>query len=206
MIARKPSHGTAAFTLMEILVAMGVFSLLMGGLLTTWITLTASAVNTTAYAWRQNEQMRVLDYLKRDIRRAAKVEIYNGATLVTGTTTFGTELRLTIQDYYSDAREDDDAIGTKNMNVPAIVAGDVAYGTALTVRYYTLGGAGIRDESGTVRTVADAAGAFEFSFKRETSGAIRSRVFYDQPMRGGVARNLRRQVDALCVPRPALQL
>ncbi len=206
MTARKTYHRAGAFTLLEILVAMGVFTLFMGGLLTTWITLTATAVNTTAYAQRQNDQMRVLDYLKRDIRRATSVEIYDGAALITGTTAFGTELRLTIPGYYSDSLEEDNGFGTKSTIAPTIVAGDVAYGTGLTVRYYALSGAGIRDEAGTVRPVADAAGAFAFSFKRESSGAIRSRVFFDQPMRGGTARTLRRQVDALCIPRTALQL
>lgn len=185
---------------------MGVFSLFMTALLTTWRSLTATALNTTAYAQRQNDQIRVLDYLKRDIRRATKVEIYNGATLVTGTTTFGTELRLTIPDYYADSREEDNAIGTKTANTPAVAAGTVTYGTALTVRIYALNGAIVRNEAGTSRSVASAAGAFVPSFKRETTGAIRCRILFDQPMRGGKARTLRRQVDTLCVPRSELQI
>jgi type II secretory pathway pseudopilin PulG len=203
--ARKTNQRAAAFTLLEILVAMGIFTLFMGGLLATWITVTSSAVNTTAYARRQNDQMRVLDYVKRDIHRATSVEIYDGATLVTDATTFGNELRLTIPDYYADALEDDSAFGAKTTNQPNIVAGVVAYGAGFTVRYYSLGGAGVRNEGGAETAIADAAGAFMFSFKREPDGAIRTRVFYDQLMTGGGNRTLRRQVDALCVPRIALQ-
>ena len=206
MTARNSSRRPAAFTLMEILVAMGVFSLFMGGLLVVWNFLGTTALNITAYARRQNDQMRVLDYLKRDIRRATKVELYNGATLVTGTTTFAPELRLTIPDYYADTREEDNAIGTKVATTPTVAAGAVAYGTALTIRYHALNGAAVRDEAGISRTVGSAAGAFALSFKRETSGAIRSQVIFDQPMRGGTSRKLRRQVETLCVPRPELQL
>ena len=206
MTAHNSSRRPAAFTLVEVLVAMGVFSIFMSGLLAVWNSLGTTALNTSAYAKRQNDQMRVLDYLKRDIRRATKVELYNGATLIAGTTTFAPELRLTIPDYYSDSREEDNAIGTKTTNTPVLTAGVITYGTALNVRYYALNGAGIRNEAGTVRSVAGASGAFALSFKRETSGAIVCRVNYDQPMRGPASRRLRRQVETLCVPRPELQL
>ena len=205
MIA-NPRRRSAAFTLVELLVGMTVFGVLLTGLLRTWSALSFTSLNTIAYSSRQNDQMRVLDYVKRDIRRATKVEIYTGATLVTGTTTFGTELRLTIPKYYSDTREEDNAIGTRTSNTPTATAGAVTYGTAFTVRYYVTGGAVIRNEAGTLRTIANAAGAFVVSFKKETSGAYRCRVFYDQPMRGATARTLRRQVDTLCVPRFEFQL
>ena len=201
MYALKTSRRHAAFTLVELIIGMAVAGTFMALLMRIWMSLTFTGMNTTAYAARQNDQMRVLDYLKRDIRRATAVEIYNGATLVTGTSIFGNELRLTIPDYYSDTREEDNAIGPKATNTPAITAGSVSYGTALTVRYFTSGGAVIRDESGTARTVASAVGAFVLSFERETSSAIRSRVIFDQAMRGGTARTLRRQVDILCVSR-----
>ena len=206
MIVRNSRRTGAAFTLVEILVAMAVFGLFMGGLLTTWNSLGTTALNTTAYARRQNDQMRVLDYLKRDIRRSTKVELYDGATLVTATATFAPELRLTIPDYYSDSRDEDNAIGTKMANTPVMASGTVAYGTALTVRYFAQNGSIVRNEAGSSRTVADAAGAFVPSFMRETSGAIRCRVLFDQPMRSGNGRKLRRQVDTLFVPRSEFQL
>ena len=206
MIANHASRRPAAFTLVEMLVTLAVFGVFMGGALTTWSSLNSTGLNTTAYAARQNDQMRVFDYLKRDIRRATAVQIYNGATLITDTTTFGTELRLTLPGYYSDAREEDDAIGTRTTNAPSVTAGTVAYGTAFTVRYYLVGGAVVRNEAGTLRTIADAAGAFAVTFKKETSGAYRCRVFYDQTARGGRARTIRRQVDTLCVPRFEYQL
>lgn len=206
MTARKANPRLAAFTLAEMLVAGVAFSLFMSSLLVTWNSVGATALNTTAYAQRQNDQMRVLDYLKRDIRRATKVELYNGATQVAGFNTFAPELRLTIPDYYADSREEDNAIGTKVVNPPAVASGNVTYGTDLTVRYYALSGAAVRNEAGTVRTVGSAAGAFTLSFMKEASGAVRCRVLFDQALRSGTNRTLRREVDTLCVPRFELQL
>ena len=205
MYAHRTARRRAAFTLTELVVGMAVAGVFMALLMRIWLSLTFTGMNTTAYAARQNDQMRVLDYLKRDIRRATAVQIYNGATLVTGTSIFGNELRLTIPDYYSDTREEDNAIGPKLTSTPTVTAGNVTYGSDLTVRYFTSGGAVIRDESGTARTVASAAGAFVLSFERETSSAIRSRVIFNQPMRGGTTRTLSRQVDILCVCRADLR-
>ena len=94
MYALRTSRRHAAFTLVELIIGLAVAGTFMALLLRMWMSLTFTGVNTTAYAARQNDQMRVLDYLKRDIRRATAVEIYNGATLVTGTSIFGNELRL----------------------------------------------------------------------------------------------------------------
>jgi len=188
------------------IVAVAVFTMFAGALLTTWIALQTAATNVTSYAKRQNDQMRVVDYLKRDIRRASSVSIYNGAALVTGTSS-GSELRITIPDYYADAREEDNAIGTRVANTPALTDGAVTYGSTTTLRYYVLAGAVIRQEGGTSRTVAGASGAFTTSFRKETTGEIRCEVFYDQPLRGGPrTRTLRRQLNALCGLRSDLQL
>lgn len=205
MCSLNDSQKRSGFTLIEILVAMGVFSTFAAALLTTWIALQTSAMNMTAYAQRQNDQMRIIDYLKRDVRRASKIEIYNGATLVTGTA-FGSELRVTIPDYYADSREEDNAIGSRTPATPTVTGGDVSYGTALIVRYFVSNGAVVRNEAGTARTVAGSEGAFTLSFSRETSGEIRSRVFFDQRMRSGGNRTLRRQVEVLCGQRSQLQL
>lgn len=182
---------------------LGIFA---GALLIIWSSVGYSALNTTTYARRQNDQMRVLDYLKRDIRRATKVELFNGNTLVTGVNVAAAELKLTIPDYYADSREDDDALGSKTPNAPAITGNVVAYGTPLTVRYVAMGGAAIRQEQGVSRTLASAAGAFSYAFFREANGAIRCRVTFDQPMRGsGTPRIMHRQAETLCLARTELR-
>lgn len=205
MISRNSSQRLAAFTLFEVLVATGVFGVFAAALMATWTALHANAVNAAAYSQRQCDQLRAIDYLKRDLRRAATVEIYNGATLVTGTNA-GTELRVTIPDYYADTREEDNAIGSRTPNTPTLTGTKVSYGGTMLVRYYVLGGAVVRNEAGATRTIAEAAGAFVLSFKKEASGEVRAQIFYNQPMRGPGSRVLRRQVDLLSRPRADLQL
>jgi type II secretory pathway pseudopilin PulG len=204
--ARNAHRRLAAFTFVELLVGMGVCGMFAAGLLVVWSSLSFAALNTTSFSSLQNDHMRVLDYMKRDIRRATKVELLEGATLVTSTGIFVSQLRLTIPDYYADTAEEDASFASKTGNTPVVTNSAVTYGTPFTVRYYTLAGAGIRRESGISRTLADAAGGFAFSFLRETSGAIRCRVAFDQTLRGSSNRKLRRTVETLCVPRSELQL
>ena len=89
MLFPNAKTNESGFTVTEILIAMGLLGIFAGALLTTWTALGTSVVNTTAYAERQNDQMRVFDYLKRDIRRAASIEIYSGGVLVTGLLGYG---------------------------------------------------------------------------------------------------------------------
>jgi prepilin-type N-terminal cleavage/methylation domain-containing protein len=204
VISRSDSPQFGAFTLVEMIVGMGVFGIFSAAVAIVWVALQASAVNTAAYARRQNDQMRVVDYVKRDLRRATSVQIYNGVTLVSGTSP-GTELRVVLPDYYADTREEDNLLGTNTPNAPALAGTNVSYGATTTVRYYVSGGAVIRNEGGRLRTLGDADGAFVLSFRRETNGEIRSTVTYTQPMRRS-SRVLRRQLEILSLPRTDLQL
>lgn len=185
MISRKDRRQIAGFTLAEIIVATGILSIFMSGLMLSWTVVQTTAVNALTYAQLQNDQMRVLDYLKRDVRRATRIEIYNGANLVTDTDTLGSELRLTIPDYYADSREEDNAHGTKTPTEPTMPDASICYGTALTVRFSSLNGAALRDEAGISRSVGAATGAFALSFKNETDGSIHCRVAYAQPLQRG---------------------
>ena len=204
MSTRSPISKSSGFTLVEVLVAAAVFGLFSAALLATWTSLGTSALNTTSYAQRQNDQMRTLDYLKRDIRRATTVAIYNNSTLVSGVNNWGNTLELTMQKYYADSRQEDDAIGTRTTTAPTLTGGVITYGTPFTVRYYVSNGAIIRSEGGVLRTVGDAAGGFTLSFCTDTTGLIHSRINYSQRMRSGANRMLTRQVDMLCGQRAQL--
>ena len=178
--------------------ALVVFSLFSSVLVTSWTALQTDAMNTTSFAVRQNDQMRAMDYLKRDIRRASTVAIYNGATLITTAGTYGSTLQLTIPGYYSDTRLEDDSHGTRVANSPTYTSGKLGYGTAMTVRYYTLNGAVMRSEasaSSTTRIIADATGNFIISFATDTSNFLHSKIDFDQRMRSGSNRSLRRQLS-----------
>jgi len=201
----EPKFARTGFTLVEMLVATAVFALFAATVLPAWSALQARAFNMTAFAQRQSDQMRVMDYLKRDIRRAGLVEIYNAGVIVTDNS-LGDEIRLTIPDYYTDARAEDDILGPRVANDPVMTAGTVGYGSNLMVRYHVSNGAILREEGATTQTVADSAGAFSLSVGREASDLIRGRIFFDQSMRGGSQnRTLRRQVDFLCGQRAKLQ-
>ncbi len=205
MLSRNSGKRIAAFSLVEIVVAMGLFTTFSALLITTWMAVTKLAINATSYAFTQNDQMRLVDYLKRDVRRATTIEIYNGATKVTGTTTFGSELRLTFSDYYTDSRQEDNAFGTSTPSLPTIGGTSISYGIPLTVRFYVLGGAAIRDEAGISRTIGATVGAFATSFKHENDGAVRCRVTYARPMWASTSQTLQRQIEFLCYPRFMLQ-
>ena len=179
------------------MIALAVFGVFGTVLLTSWTGLQTDAMNTTAYSLRQNDQMRVSDYLKRDIRRATTIAIYNGATLVTGANNYGSTLQLTLPNYYTDTRKEDDSHGTRVANFPSYASKKITYGTAVTVKYYVLNGAVIRSEGSAVRTIADAAGGFTLSFCTDTTGLIRSQINFSQRMRSGTNRNLIRQVSFL---------
>jgi type II secretory pathway pseudopilin PulG len=203
--SRNPDQRTAAFSLAEVVLAMALFTTFSAMLVTTWMAVTRAAVNATSYAFTQNDQMRLVDYLKRDIRRANAIAIYNGATKVTDTTTFGSELQLTFSDYYTDAREEDNAFGTSTAAAPTLALNSISYGKSLTVRFYGSAGAAIRNEAGVERTIGAKVGGFTLSFKNEADRAVRCRVAFSRQMWRSGSQKLERQMDFLCYPRSVLQ-
>lgn len=204
MLSPNEKTNRLGFTLVESLIAMGVGAIFASALFATWNGIGTTVVNSTSYAQRQSEQMRVFDYLKRDIRRATNITILSGGMAVTGNN-FGNVLQLTIPDYYVDSREEDNAIGSRVAGTPTLAGSTVSYGGTLTVLYYALNGAVIRSEGGVVRTVADAAGGFTLSFSNDVSGLVRCRLLYNQLLRSATGRRLQRQIDILCGQRSQLQ-
>jgi prepilin-type N-terminal cleavage/methylation domain-containing protein len=196
--SRNASARHAGFTLVELLTAAAVFAFFAAALLGAWTALGTSSLNTIAYCHNQNDQMRCFDYLKRDIRRATTVAIYNGGALVTGANNWGSTLQLTIPKYYTDSRQEDDAVGGRTASTPTLTSGVVTYGTPMTVQYYISNGVIIHSEGGVTRTVSDGGSIDTLSFCVDSTGLIRCRVSYTQTMRSGANRTLQRQVDILC--------
>lgn len=193
-----------AFTLVEIIVSMGVLGFLLAAVVATWTSLFSASADVTVFAERQSDQSRALDYLKRDLRRALTVQVYNEGSLVMGTGSSGNKLVLTVPDYYSDTEEEDNPFAAKAPNTPTYEDDKITYGATLTVEYYAFGGAIYRKEGDTRKTITDSGGAFVLTFSSQSNGSYRVRVFYDQPVGIGGSRTLRRQVDHLCWPRSAL--
>lgn len=63
----------AAISLAEILICMGMMSLILGCLLTSSLTLQKTLQNSTRYAESYSDQHRLMDFIGRDLRRAVSL-------------------------------------------------------------------------------------------------------------------------------------
>jgi prepilin-type N-terminal cleavage/methylation domain-containing protein len=122
---RRAQAGRAGgFTLVEIMVAMVVYSTLFAALAAGVVALQRSFSATEKYSRSVSEQLRILDYVARDVRRASAVTI----------TQYSKKLDLTVPDQYANA-------GTsRTFRTPSVSMAAVTYGTTPgTVSYYTSG-------------------------------------------------------------------
>ena len=128
---------TAAFTLAELMVSLGVTSVIMAGLVTGTIALQKGFASADYSIRCQLDEMRVVDYITRDLRRAT------GAT----TENAGRKLVLTLPDQRDPV--------TNTLRVPVVTDGAVCYGGApVTVAYYIEGDRFIREEGGVRTAIA----------------------------------------------------
>lgn len=141
---RKPS--VHAFTLSEMIVSMAVMLIIIGVLLIGSISLQRNFNASMQYVRSQTEQVRVLDYMALDLRRALTVSTANG------------QLQLTIPDYYDV---------TGNPRMPNITDGYAVYGTpanAPVIRYYKEGSNILRSSGNTKVVIAQNVQDFQFNF------------------------------------------
>jgi hypothetical protein len=135
-------HG---FTLSEMMIASAVSIVLVGIGLIASISIQRSFDASIRYANSQSEQVRVLDYLALDLRRALNVTSANG------------QLTITIPDFY-------DAAGEPRM--PAIVNALPKYGgNPITVRYFRNGARVLRESDGVATPIAENVQDFQFAFQ-----------------------------------------
>jgi Tfp pilus assembly protein PilW len=122
-----------AWTLTELMMAVTISSVLVAGLLVGAISVQRSFLASRHHVDSQAQQMRLMDFMNLDLRRALWVK----------TETEAGRLTVKIPDYYgSDGQPRD----------PEIVRGDARYGTSTkTVEYYRSGSSFFRKE-GTVIT------------------------------------------------------
>ena len=74
MANRSRRRGRFAYTLIEMLMASAITSILLSALVAGSIALQRSFAATLDYAIGQNDQMRIMDYLNVDLRRALTVD------------------------------------------------------------------------------------------------------------------------------------
>jgi Tfp pilus assembly protein PilW len=146
----KVGRGRMAFTLIEALIGALISGLLLAALAAGSIALIKSYNASEDYSNAQTDQLRVLDYISRDVRRALTVAV----------TANPPKLTLTVPDQYAAANPDRTfRAPTMTNQGPVLTA---TYGTApVTVSYYVANSNFVRDENGVVNIIAQAVSDFQ---------------------------------------------
>jgi prepilin-type N-terminal cleavage/methylation domain-containing protein len=142
-----------AFTLTEMMIAIAIGSIILGVTLTSSIALQKSFSAADNYFGAHMQQIRIVDYLARDVRRGFSVTTSLDKQTVT----------VKIPKYIIQAADSDatpSTIGTPRSPTLAISSGDynINYGTTTnqitTVEYKVSGSSIQRTEDGVVTTIA----------------------------------------------------
>ena len=146
------SHKSSGYSLSEILVSLSLSSVVLGAAITCGISLQKSFNATDNYLATHIQQVRIIDYLNRDVKRGLIVT--TSVDLQSVTMTLPSYL---IQAGDSEALADPSLVNTPR--TPTISYGSsgwqVNYGAAPTSVVYSINGSSIvRIENGTVTTIA----------------------------------------------------
>ena len=137
----RGSGPRAAFTLVEVMIGAAVASSVLAALAIGSITLQRTFAAVEGFGTAQSDQMRTLDYITRDVRRAKSLTI----------TTSPTVLTLTVPNYIDSS--------TGLPLTPSLSGGVISYGTT-TITYSLSGSNLVRDQSGNRLVVARTVTAF----------------------------------------------
>jgi hypothetical protein len=120
------------FTLIELMTSVGCGSFILAAVVAAGVSLQKSYTAFEGYSNAESDQLRVLDYIAMDCRRATNASITtatvnNGAENITVN-----QLVLTVPAYYSAVDS------TATANTPVLGSGGVTYGggSTVTVKYY----------------------------------------------------------------------
>ena len=149
---RKISRGCQAFTLNEMMIALAASAVVLGATLTSSASLQKSFNAIDNYFATHMQQIRIVDYLSRDVKRG----------LIVTTSTDLQTVTITIPNYLIKAGDPEaianpDLVGTPR--TPTIVhtpsGYQVNYGATNSTVVYSISGLSIlRTENGTVTTIA----------------------------------------------------
>ncbi len=158
MRARSHSRRTGGFTLVEVIVATAVYSILFAALASGAVALQRSFSATEKYSKSVSDQLRILDYVNRDVRRASAVTI----------TLNSKRLNLTLPDQYASAAP------SRTFRTPAVSMTAVTYGAAPgTIAYQISGENCIREENGVSKVIATGVADFQLTFDNsDPSGKV----------------------------------
>ena len=140
-----------AFTLVELLVAMALGSLVMGWVGLASVSLQRSFEASNYQMTAQNDQLRVLDYLSRDLRMASSVTTVNDTSKVVLSIPTSSSATLNLG-----------PLLTSLLSTSSTAASTAATDT---VAYYVEGGQFIREVNGTQSVIADTVAEVKFTPK-----------------------------------------
>ena len=162
-MTRAPRSGFTGYTMVEMLMTMGIMGLVIGGMVAGSVALQRSLAATLDYAIAQNDQSRISDYLAVDMRRALDIAVVgtSGATITLPNfyNSDGTAKSPTIVSTMGWPSQKRKKKKHKHGNIVTSQAVSYDPATTVTVKYY-MGSAG-------------AVGKDPTSFYRECNGAAR---------------------------------
>jgi prepilin-type N-terminal cleavage/methylation domain-containing protein len=147
----KSSPKITGFTLYELLVAMSISSVVVGAAMTSGIALQKSFKAVDSYFGTHMQQIRIIDYLSRDVKRG----------LIVTTSVSPQSVTVTIPNYLiksgdPEAIANPSLVGTpRSPTITYTPSGlQVNYGSTSTVVYSVNGNSIVRIENGVVTTIA----------------------------------------------------
>ena len=147
----KTPDAQAGFTLVEVMVGLVIGSVALAGMAVSMVSLQRSFSAADYQMTAQNDQLRVLGYLSRDVRTASVVTIQNGGTSVSLTMPPANPSLLNLN------------LGPTLTSLQPVCVSLVGQTNATTVSYYLEGGQLIRDASGAQTIVAATVDDLEFT-------------------------------------------
>jgi prepilin-type N-terminal cleavage/methylation domain-containing protein len=148
----KTSQLTAGFTLSEMLVSLSLSSIILAAAITSGVTLQKSFAAVDNYFSTQMQQIRIIDYLNRDVKR--------GLIVTTSVDLQSVTMNLPnyiIQSGDSEAIANSSLVGTPRTPTVAYTSSgwQVNYSPSTTTVVYSISGSSIlRTEDGVVTTIA----------------------------------------------------
>lgn len=122
----------AAFTLIEMMMSVSCGTLILAAIIAAGVSLQKSSAAMERYSMAEGNELRVLDYVAMDCRRATAASV-GSVTVNNGITNISVnQLVLTLPQYYSAI--DNTAVA----NTPVLSSGAISYGSGstITIKYY----------------------------------------------------------------------
>lgn len=95
---KSPHRGISAFSLAEMIIALGSQSIVLAGLVAGTVALEKSFDTTDKYIRGQTAQIRLIDYVAMDLRRAHKISVYTRSSGTYQKFAYGSEPFSTVYD------------------------------------------------------------------------------------------------------------